>query len=162
MDCMIARPRNIGEVQFTGEDIRKQVTTELQAFALIVTAEPYFAVTQPSDVVVIENSIRADTRGTVETVEARYELLPRGSYLMNRPSEFTSKPLEPGMPTDLAEARRRLNSRASPVQAVMRPTRSQKQRVCWRKRTSLARRRDPKTKSSRPLVSRRRPPRTPV
>jgi len=41
----------------------------------------------------------------VDTVQARYELLPRGSYLMNRPSEFTSKPLEPGMPTDLAEAR---------------------------------------------------------
>jgi outer membrane protein OmpA-like peptidoglycan-associated protein len=99
------RPRNLGEVQFTGDDIRKQVTTELQAFALIVTAEPYFAVTQPSDVVVIENSIRADTRGTIDMVEARYELLPRGSYLMNRPSEFTSKPLEPGMPTDLAEAR---------------------------------------------------------
>ena len=48
------RPRNLGEVQFTGEDIRKQVTTELQAFALVVTAEPYFAVTQPSDVVVME------------------------------------------------------------------------------------------------------------
>jgi len=99
------RPRNLGEVQFTGEDIRKQVTAELQAFALIVTAEPYFAVTQPSDVVVMENSVRADTAGRVDTVQARYELLPRGSYLMNRPSEFTSKPLEPGMPTDLAEAR---------------------------------------------------------
>jgi hypothetical protein len=156
------RATNLGEVLLNGSESKLNVTTELQAFGLIVTAEPYFAVTQPSDVVVIENSIRADTRGTIDMVEARYELLPRGSYLMNRPSEFTSKPLEPGMPTDLAEARRRLNSRASPVQAVMRPTRSQKQRVCWRKRTSLARRRDPKTKSSRPLVSRRRPPRTPV
>src|SRR5688572_5378081 len=99
------RPRNLGEVQITGDEVRKQVTTELQAFALIVTAEPYFAVTQPSDLVVMENRVRPDTRGTVETVQARYELLPRGSYLMNRPSEFTSKPLEPGTPLDLAEAR---------------------------------------------------------
>lgn len=99
------RPRNLGEVQFTGDEVRKQVTTELQAFALIVTAEPYFAVTQPSDLVVMENSIRSDTRGKVETVQARFELLPRGSYLMNRPADFTAKPLEPGMPLDLAEAR---------------------------------------------------------
>jgi len=99
------RPRNLGEVQFTGDDIRTQVTTELQAFALVVTAEPYFAVTQPSDVVVMENGVRPDTRGRVETMQARYELLSRGSYLMNRPSEFTTKPLEPGMPTNLAQAR---------------------------------------------------------
>jgi outer membrane protein OmpA-like peptidoglycan-associated protein len=99
------RPRNLGEVQFTGEDVRKRVTTELQAFALILTAEPYFAVTQPSDVVVMDNSVRTDTRGTVETVQARYELLPRGSYLMDRPSEFTTRPREPGVPLDVAEAR---------------------------------------------------------
>jgi outer membrane protein OmpA-like peptidoglycan-associated protein len=99
------RPRNLGEVQFTGEDLRKKVTTELQAFALILTAEPYFAVTQPSDVVVMENSVRPDTRGRVEAVQARYELLPRGSYLMNRPSEFIAKPREPSVPLDVAEAR---------------------------------------------------------
>lgn len=99
------RPRNLGEVQFTGDAVRKKVTTELQAFALIVTAEPYFAVTQPSDLVVMENQLRPDTRGRIESVEARYELLPRGSYMMNRPSDFTTKPLEPGMPVDLAEAR---------------------------------------------------------
>jgi outer membrane protein OmpA-like peptidoglycan-associated protein len=99
------RPRNLGEVQFTGDDVHKQVTTELQAFALVVTAEPYFAVTQPSDVVVMENGVRSDTRGRVETMQATYDLLSRGSYLMNRPSEFSTKPLDPGMPTDLAEAR---------------------------------------------------------
>jgi outer membrane protein OmpA-like peptidoglycan-associated protein len=99
------RPRNLGEIQIQSDNTRKQVTTELQAFALIVTAEPYFAVTQPSDVVVMENAVRADTQGKVETVEARYQLLPRGSYLMNRPTEFSAKPLEPGAPLDLAEAR---------------------------------------------------------
>jgi outer membrane protein OmpA-like peptidoglycan-associated protein len=99
------RPRNLGEVQFVGETIRKQVTTELQAFALVVTAEPYFAVTQPSDVVVMENAVRADTAGKIETVQARYELLPRGAYVMNRPSDFSNKPLGPDVPLDLAEAR---------------------------------------------------------
>jgi outer membrane protein OmpA-like peptidoglycan-associated protein len=99
------RPRNLGEVQFTGNDVKKQVTTELQAFALVVTAEPYFAVTQPSDLVVMDNRVRPDTRGHVETLEAKYELLPRGSYMMNRLSEFTPKPPEPGLPLDLAEAR---------------------------------------------------------
>jgi outer membrane protein OmpA-like peptidoglycan-associated protein len=99
------RPRNLGEIQFTGDKVRKEVTTELQAFALVVTAEPYFAVTQPSDVVVMENNVRPETRGRIDTVHATYELLARGSYLMNRPSEFITKPPEPGIPTDLAEAR---------------------------------------------------------
>ena len=99
------RPKNLGEVQYHGDDVRKQVTTELQAFALIVTAEPYFAVTQPSDLVVMENAVRSDTKGTVETVQARYELLPRGSYMLNRQADFTSTPIEPDVPLDLAEAR---------------------------------------------------------
>jgi outer membrane protein OmpA-like peptidoglycan-associated protein len=99
------RPKNLGEVQIKGDDTRVEVTTELQAFALIVTAEPYFAVTQPSDVVVMENIIRDGTRGKVETVQAKYELLKRGSYLMDQSTAFKVKPLEPGAPLDLAEAR---------------------------------------------------------
>jgi len=99
------RAKNLGEVQVDDDDARVQVTTEFQAFALIVTAEPYFAVTQPSDVVVMENVVRADTKGKVETVQAKYELLKRGSYLMNQSANFKVKPLEPGAPHDLAEAR---------------------------------------------------------
>ena len=57
---------------------RLKVTTQLQTFGLIVTAEPYFAVTQPSNVVVLENVPRPDTAGKVAEVEAKYELLPRG------------------------------------------------------------------------------------
>jgi outer membrane protein OmpA-like peptidoglycan-associated protein len=103
------RARNLGEVQSRGDDdTRKRVTTELQTFALIVTAEPYFAVSQPSDLVVMENVVRSDTKGKVETVEAKYELLPRGSYLMNRPADFTATPVEGGVPLDLAEARNAL------------------------------------------------------
>jgi outer membrane protein OmpA-like peptidoglycan-associated protein len=99
------RATNLGEVQIDDDDARVQVTTEFQAFALIVTAEPYFAVTQPSDVVVMENVVRDDTNGKVETVQAKYELLKRGSYLMNQNTNFKLKPLEPGAPLDLAEAR---------------------------------------------------------
>ena len=100
------RATNLGEVQISGEDAEIKVTTELQAFGLIVTAEPYFAVTQPSDVVVMENVVRAGTEGSVEVIQAKYELLRRGSYLMNQDaSKLKLKPLEPGSPLDLAQAR---------------------------------------------------------
>jgi outer membrane protein OmpA-like peptidoglycan-associated protein len=104
------RATNLGEVQVDGDDAKLEVTTELQSFALIVTAEPYFAVSQPSDVVVIENVVREDgfnrTRGRVETLQAKYELLRRGSYLMNEdPSALKVKSLEPGAPLDLGQAR---------------------------------------------------------
>ena len=100
------RATNLGELQVNGNDGRLQATTELQAFGLIVTAEPYFAVTQPSDVVVMENVVRGGTVGTVQTINARYELLKRGSYLMNTDAhKHKVKPLEPGAPLDLAEAR---------------------------------------------------------
>ena len=45
-----------------------EVTTDLQSFALIVTAEPYYAVRQPSNVVVLENVVRENTKGTTEAV----------------------------------------------------------------------------------------------
>jgi outer membrane protein OmpA-like peptidoglycan-associated protein len=99
------RAKNLGEIQIDGDDARVRATTEFQAFALIVTAEPYFAVTQPGDVVVMENIVREDTKGKVETVQAKYELLKRGSYLMNQNANFKAKALEPGAPLDLAEAR---------------------------------------------------------
>ena len=101
------RATNLGEVQRDNDDdARVQVTTELQAFGLVLTAEPYFAVTQPSDVVVVENVVRDNTRGNVETIQAKYELLKRGSYLMNQDAaRLKLKPLEPGAPLDLAQAR---------------------------------------------------------
>ncbi len=100
------RATNLGEVQVESNDAKLNVTTQLQAFGLIVTAEPYFAVTQPSDVVVIENVVRDDTKGNMEVVQAKYELLKRGSYLMNQgAARLKLKPIEPGSPLDLAEAR---------------------------------------------------------
>jgi outer membrane protein OmpA-like peptidoglycan-associated protein len=100
------RASNLGEVQFDDDDARVQVTTDLQAFGLIVTAEPYFAVSQPSDVVVIENVVRDGTTGSIEAIQAKYELLKRGTYLMNQAAaNYKVKALEPGAPLDLAEAR---------------------------------------------------------
>ena len=100
------RASNLGEVQVKGDEARIHVTTELQAFGMILTAEPYFAVTQPSDVVVVENSLRNGTKGNVEVIQAKYELLTRGTYLMNQDTRgLQLKPLEPGAPLDLAEAR---------------------------------------------------------
>ena len=104
------RATNLGELQVKDDDGRLQVTTELQAFALIVTAEPYFAVTQPSDAVVMENVVRKglwdNTNGRVEPLLAKYELLKRGTYLMNADAASVRWPApEPGAPLDLAQAR---------------------------------------------------------
>jgi outer membrane protein OmpA-like peptidoglycan-associated protein len=99
------RATNLGELQITDER-RVRVTTELQAFGLIVTAEPYFAVTQPSDVVVMENAVKRGTEGRIETIDAKYELLKRGAYVMNQDyANLKVKPLEPGTQLDLAQAR---------------------------------------------------------
>ena len=75
------RTSNLGEILRSGNDGKLEVTTALQDFALIVTAEPYFAVSRPSDVVALENEVRRDTNGGVEPVEAKYELFQRGQYL---------------------------------------------------------------------------------
>jgi outer membrane protein OmpA-like peptidoglycan-associated protein len=76
------RPINLGEVLPTGSKDKNQitVTTNLQAFGLIVTAEPYFAVTMPSDAVVMQNFVEDRTQGVIEQVNAHYSLLPRGAY----------------------------------------------------------------------------------
>jgi outer membrane protein OmpA-like peptidoglycan-associated protein len=80
------RCHNLGEVLVDGGGHAKlHATTDLQAFGLIVTAEPYAAVRQPSDVVVIENEIRPDTVGRIEPIAARYDLLPRGTYTYEVP-----------------------------------------------------------------------------
>ena len=100
------RTTNLGEVLLNGSNSKLDVTTELQSFGLIVTAEPYFAVTQPSDVVVMENIIRDDTRGTIEQVDAKYELMKRGQYTLNvNPAEIKAVRLDRKTPLELYEAR---------------------------------------------------------
>ena len=75
------RPVNLGELVLDPSNHGKlSVSTNLQVFAMIVTAEPYFSVTQPSDVVVLENHMRPDTLGTTEALNVKYELLPRKRF----------------------------------------------------------------------------------
>jgi outer membrane protein OmpA-like peptidoglycan-associated protein len=72
---------------------------------MIVTAEPYYGVTQPSDVVVMENVIRRDTMGVIEIIEAKYELLPRGMYTkLGRASGFRPVYVSKKQPFELYEA----------------------------------------------------------
>jgi outer membrane protein OmpA-like peptidoglycan-associated protein len=79
-------PHNIGEIiPDSGNHGHLAVTTELQAFGMIVTAEPYSSVRQPSDVVVLENRVRLDTIGSVKPIQAKYELMPRGHYTYEVP-----------------------------------------------------------------------------
>jgi outer membrane protein OmpA-like peptidoglycan-associated protein len=102
------RAINLGEVLLGGDNRSKlDVTTDLQAFALIVTAEPYYAVRQPSNVVVIENVVREDTKGATETVHAKYELLERGGYI---PTGYKFDPvvMNTKLPLEFFEARNAL------------------------------------------------------
>jgi len=90
-------PHNIGEVIPNGSNkARMHVTTDLQAFGLIITAEPHSAARQPSDVVVLENQVRPDTVGLVKEIEAKYELMPRGHYTWDVANKFN--PNVAGMP----------------------------------------------------------------
>jgi outer membrane protein OmpA-like peptidoglycan-associated protein len=102
------RAVNLGEI-LVGDNHRSKVdvTTDLQAFALVVTAEPYYAVRQPSNVVVIENVIREDTKGTIEAVNTKYELLERGGYI---PTGYKFDPvvLNTRLPLEFFEARNAL------------------------------------------------------
>jgi outer membrane protein OmpA-like peptidoglycan-associated protein len=99
------RAVNLGEV-IVGDNHRSKldVTTDLQAFALLITAEPYYAVRQPSNVVVVENVVREDTKGSTETVSAKYELMERGGYI---PSGYKFDPviLSAKLPLEFFEAR---------------------------------------------------------
>jgi flagellar motor protein MotB len=83
--------KNLGEL-LTGSSDKGHlhVTTDLQTFGLIVTAEPYAAVRLPSDVVVMENQVRPDTIGSTEPIRIHYELMPRGAYTYNVPTTGTA------------------------------------------------------------------------
>ena len=102
------RAMNLGEV-LVGDNHRSKldVTTDLQAFALVVTAEPYYAVRQPSNVVVLENVIREDTKGTIKAINTKYELLERGGYI---PTGYKFDPvvLNTKLPLEFFEARNAL------------------------------------------------------
>ena len=99
------RAINLGEV-LVGDNHRSKLdaTTNLQAFALIVTAEPYYAVRRPSNVVILENVVRPNTKGTTEALSAKYELIDRGGYI---PTGYHFDPvvLDSKLPLEFFEAR---------------------------------------------------------
>src|ERR1017187_2164844 len=97
------RTANLGEVLLNRTKSKLEVTTELQVFALVVTAEPYYAVRQPSDLIVMENVVRADTVGKIEEIDAKYELLQRGQY--QRLANPLALKMDRKLPLELYEAR---------------------------------------------------------
>ncbi len=102
------RPVNLGELLW-GKNGKADttVTTNLQSFGMILTAEPYFAVTMPSDVVVMQNFVLNDkTTGVLETVNAHYSLLPRGAYAQTAGAHSVLHPISRNdrSPLDLYEA----------------------------------------------------------
>jgi outer membrane protein OmpA-like peptidoglycan-associated protein len=101
------RPMNLGEVMPNGSKAEMKVTTGLQQFALIITAEPYFAVTTPSDLVVLQNTVNKDkTTGIIDTVNVHFNLLPRGAYVQTAGQHAVLNPVKPSdkSPLQLYEA----------------------------------------------------------
>jgi outer membrane protein OmpA-like peptidoglycan-associated protein len=73
------RPVNLGEVTLDHHgNAQVKAHTDLQTFGMIVTAEPYFAVSQPGNMVVAESAVISGA--ATENIEARYELVTRGTY----------------------------------------------------------------------------------
>ena len=100
------RAANLGEI-IPHKDGKAEltVTTDLQAFGLILTAEPYFAVTIPSDQVIMENVIKSDTKGWEQPIDAKFDVLQRGEYTVEvSPAQLASQTADEKMPTDLKEA----------------------------------------------------------
>lgn len=98
--------KNIGELVEHDGKASLHTTTDMQAFALVITAEPDFAVAQPSDMVVAENSLRNTTQGRPEEVDVRYETFPRSIYAGQvTPIQNLVYGVDKKAPLDLLEAR---------------------------------------------------------
>jgi outer membrane protein OmpA-like peptidoglycan-associated protein len=101
------RAVNLGELlPSEGGKSKIDVTTDLQAFGLIVTAEPYYAVVRPSNKVVAENILRQETKGFEEPIDAKFDVLEGGQYTIDVPAEqLPASHAGPSAPLDLLEAR---------------------------------------------------------
>ncbi|HYA61740.1 MAG TPA: OmpA family protein, partial [Candidatus Sulfotelmatobacter sp.] len=103
------RAENLGEVVVKNGLAQVKAVTDMQTFGMIVTAEPYFAVTQPGNVVVLEALPVTGGAGRVENVEATYELLGRGVYSSsNTKIDNAIFGIDPHTPRELFEARNAL------------------------------------------------------
>ena len=100
------RPSNLGEIPVEEGKSSVKVTTDLQAFGLIVTAEPYFAVTRPSNLVVLENVVRSNTKGWEEPIDTKFDALERGQYTVDvNAAQLPATSADMKTPVDLLEAR---------------------------------------------------------
>ena len=97
------RARNLGEFQLNGDKSKLIVTTQLPNFALIVTAEPYFAVSYASEEVVLQGVPSSDTKGQITPVVA--QLLSRSTY---HESQLQPLTIDPKVPLIVYEARNAL------------------------------------------------------
>lgn len=96
------RPQNLGELELAGGKASLDVTTGFQSFGMIVTAEPYYAVSVPSDVVVAQNVFSDKTQGILQQVNIHYQLLPRGLYAQTAGRHSISHPITDREHTPLA------------------------------------------------------------
>jgi len=101
------RAVNLGEIlPSDGGKDKIDVTTDLQAFGMIVTAEPYYAVVRPSNEVVAENVLRQETRGFEEPIDAKFDVLEGKQYTIDvPPDQLPSSMASANVPLDLLEAR---------------------------------------------------------
>ncbi len=96
------RPENLGELELSGDKASLDVTTSFQSFGMIVTAEPYFAVSVPSDVIVAQNVFSDRTQGILQQVNVHYSLLPRGLYANTEGAKAQMHPITDREHTPLA------------------------------------------------------------
>ena len=100
------RAVNLGELLLEDDESHLVATTQMQSFGLIVTAEPYFAVAQVGNVVVLENVVLKSTKGSIQEIDAHYELLPRGQYTLNKaPADLQAVQTDKKVPFYLYQAR---------------------------------------------------------
>src|SRR6266404_814087 len=103
------RAVNLGEVVLKSGAGQVKAISDMQTFGMIVTAEPYFSVTQPGNTVVLENVFGPATLGKVENIDASYELLGRGIYSSsNTKIENAIFGIDRKTPLELFEARNSL------------------------------------------------------
>ena len=95
---------NQGEILISKDgDGKLDATAQSQTFAMIVTAEPYFAVQLPSEVVVLENDTKKNTKGKIYP-DNNFKLMKRSQYAKEgNPLALT--PDLKNVPLDVYEAR---------------------------------------------------------
>ena len=96
------RPQNLGELELSGNKANLDVSSGFQSFGMIVTAEPYYSVSEPSDVIVLQNVFNDKTNGVLQQVNIHYALLPKGLYANTEGAKSEPHPITDREHTPLA------------------------------------------------------------